>query len=138
MHRAVPKYQTLEEWIAAESITFSVESWDSVNSAVDRLIASLGDAVELLGLGEAMHGWPEILLLRNRIFERLVTAHGYSAIAIENSFPRGRVANDYVLGCGEATSFDEIKGVAFSHGFGAADANRELIEWMRRYNADAS
>jgi hypothetical protein len=44
--------------------------------------------VELLGSGEALHGGEETLRFRNRLFQRLVELHGYSAIAIESSFPR--------------------------------------------------
>lgn len=46
------------------------------------------DPVELLGFGEALHGGEDILIFRNRLFQRLVEVHGYSAIAIESSFPR--------------------------------------------------
>ena len=96
------------------------------------MIAALGDAVELLGFGEALHGGEDILILRNRLFQRLVEAHGYSAIAIESSFPRARVVNEYVAGRGPA-SYEAVQETGFSHGFGRLDANRELVEWMRRY-----
>ena len=101
------------------------------------MIASLGDSVELLGFGEALHGGKDILILRNRFFQRLVEAHGYSAIAIESSFPRARVVNEYVAGRGPA-SYEAVQDTGFSHSFGRLDANRELVEWMRRYNADPS
>jgi erythromycin esterase-like protein len=91
--------------------------------------------VELLGLGEALHGSEPILRFRNRLFQRLVTAHGFSAIAVESSFPRGRLVNEYVAGRGPA-SFDAVQEVGFSHGFGRLAATRELVEWMRHYNSD--
>src|SRR5262245_6381830 len=125
---------TLDEWIARDAIPFSV---DSPDAAIDTLVASLGDTVELLGFGEALHGSEEMLLLRNRLFQRLVTAHGYRAITIESSFPKGLVANEYVAGRGPA-SYEEVRDAGFGHGFGNLEANRELIEWMRRYNADPS
>jgi erythromycin esterase len=127
-------HPTLDEWIAREALPFSV---DSPDAAIDAVIASLGDAVELLGFGEALHGSEEMLLLRNRLFERLVAAHGYSAIALESSFPKGLVANEYVTGRGPDSS-EEVRETGFGHGFGRLEANRELIEWMRRYNADPS
>jgi erythromycin esterase-like protein len=99
------------------------------------MIASLDDSVALLGFGEALHGGEELLILRNLLFQRLVEAHGYSAIAIESSFPRGFITNDYVLGRGP-TSYEEVQDTGVSHGFGKLAANRELIEWMRQYNAD--
>ncbi len=128
-------HPTLDDWIAHEAIPFSVDSPDVLNAAVDKMIASLDDSVELLGFGEVLHGGEDILILRNRLFQRLVAAHGYSAIAIESSFPRGCVVNDYVAGRGP-TSYEAVQEAGFSHGFGRLEANRELVEWMRQYNAD--
>ena len=81
-------HATLDNWIPREAIPFSIDSSETFNASIDRVIASLGGSVELLGFGEALHGGEEILLLRNRLFQRLVETHGYSAIAIESSFPR--------------------------------------------------
>jgi erythromycin esterase-like protein len=131
-----PVYTTLDDWILHEAIPFSVDSPKTFN-AVDKVIASLDDSVELLGFGEALHGGEEILILRNRLFQRLVETHGYSAIAIESSFPRAHVVNEYIAGRGPA-SYDALQEAGFSHGFGRLDANRELVEWMRAFNADAA
>src|SRR6266700_844011 len=137
MSRSAPIHATLDDWIAHEAIPFSTDSPRTSNAAVDKVIASLGDSVELLGFGEALHGGEDILILRNRLFQRLVEAHGYSTIAIESSFPRARFVNEYVAGRGQA-SYEAVQDTGFSHGFGRLDANRELVEWMRRYNADPS
>jgi erythromycin esterase-like protein len=132
-----PIYATLDEWIAHEALPFSLKSPSSFNAAVDEVIAALGDDVELLGFGEALHGGEELLVLRNRLFQRLVEAHGYRAIAIESSFPRAGDVNDYVAGRGPA-SYEAVQESGFSHGFGKLEANCELVEWMRRYNSEAS
>ena len=137
MSRPTPTFATLDEWIVHESISFTIDSPASFNAAVDTVITALGDEVELLGFGEALHGGEDILHLRNRLFQRLVGTHGYSAIAIESSFPRARAVNDYVAE-GGAASYDEIQECGFSHGFGQFAANRALVEWMRGYNADPS
>lgn len=135
--RPTPTHETIDEWIAREAIPFSVDSPKTFNAAVDQMVASLGDSVELLGLGEPLHGGEDFLVLRNRLFRYLVEAHGFSAIAIESSFPRAHVVNEYVAGRGPA-SYDAVRDTGFSHGFGRLDANRELVEWMRQYNADPS
>jgi len=135
MTHSAPIYATLDDWIAREAIPFSVDSPETLNAAVDRTIASLGDSVELLGFEEALHSGEDILILRNRLFERLVAAHGYSAIAIESDFPRAQVVNEYVAGRGPA-SYEAVQDAGFGQGFGRLEANRELVEWMRRYNAD--
>ena len=120
-----------------EAIAFNLDSRKSTNASIDRLVSLIGQPVELLGLGEALHGGEEILILRNRLFQRLVEKHGYSAIAIESSFSRGRLVDEYVAGRGEA-SYEEMAQAGFSHGFGRLEANRELVEWMRHYNSDPS
>src|SRR5262245_11981688 len=125
----------LDDWIQHEAIPFSLDASATFNAAVDKVVASLDPSVELLGLGEALHGGEDILILRNRLFQRLVEAHGYSAIAVESSFPRGRVVNEYVCGRGPAAC-EDVQDTGFSHGFGPLATNRELIEWMRRYNAE--
>ena len=130
-----PTYATLEDWIAHAAIPFAVDAPAAFNAAVDQMVAALGGGVALLGLGEALHGGADLLTLRNRLFQRLVEAHGYSAIAIESSFPRGRVVNEYVAGRG-GDAYAAVQDAGFSHGFGPLAANRELVEWMRRYNAD--
>src|SRR5437660_3391146 len=135
MTHAAGVYATLDDWIAHEAIPCSLESRPDFNAAVDQVIDALGDAVALLGFGEALHGGEELLVLRNQLFQRLVEASGYSAIAIESSFPRGPIVNDYVLGHGPA-SYAAVQDTGFSHGFGKFEANRELVEWMRQYNAD--
>src|SRR6476620_2196455 len=128
--------RSLDVWISRDAIEFSLDSPESIDAAVDRVVASSNDDLDLLGFGEAMHGSPEMLVLRNRIFERLAHAHGYSAIAVESSFPRGRATNDYITGRG-GLSYDDIQERGFSHGFGRLEPNRELVERMTAYNADA-
>ena len=127
----------LDEWIRNEAIPFSLDSPETLNRAIDRLISTLDPSVELLGFGEALHGGEEILLLRNRLFRRLVEKHGYRAIAIESSFLRSRPLNEYVSGSG-TESYEAVREAGFSHGFGMLEANRELAEWMRSYNDDPS
>src|SRR6266542_1095936 len=128
MTHPTPTYATLDYWIAREAIPFSVEQPRTFSTAVDKVIASLGDLVELLGFAEALHGGEDILILRNRLFQHLVEAHGYSAIAIESSFPRAHIVNEYLAGRGP-TSYEAVQDSGFSHGFGQLDANRELVEW---------
>jgi erythromycin esterase len=135
MTHAAAVYATLDDWIAHEAIPFSLDARPDFNAAVDTVIGALGDSVALLGFGEALHGGKELLVLRNQLFQRLVEASGYSAIAIESSFPRGPIVNEYVLGHGPA-SYAAVQETGFSHGFGKFEANRELVEWMRHYNAD--
>jgi erythromycin esterase len=124
----------LTNGIAREAIPFSVDSPASIDAGVDRVMSSLGESIDLLGIGEALHGSEEILLVRNRLFQRLAVAHGYCAVVIEVTAPRARAMNDYVLGLRGPE--DEAVQSWFGRGFGMLESNRELIEWMREYNAD--
>ncbi len=135
MTHSAPIHATLNDWIAHEAIPFAIDAPATLHSAVDTIIAALGDTVELLGFGEALHGAEDMLILRNRLFERLVMAHGYRAIVIESSLPKARLVNDYIAGRGPDT-YEAVQEAGFSHGFGRLESSRELIEWMRAYNAD--
>lgn len=88
------KPETPDGRIACDSISCSLDSPGSLESGVDRLVHALGRDVELLGFGEALHGSGELLKLRNRIFRHLVIEHGFTAIAIETSFPRAGAVNE--------------------------------------------
>jgi len=127
---------TIEDWISKEQISFPLDSTADLNAAIDRLVFSLDDKVELLGFGEGLHGSEEILKLRNRLFHRLVERHGFRAIALESTFIKGRVTNEYVAGEGY-DGYDHLIETGFGHGFGSLEMNRELVEWMRRYNKDS-
>jgi erythromycin esterase-like protein len=140
MSQSAPQYATLDEWIAGEAIGFSLDSPGRFEAAVDQMMETSGN-VELLGFGEPTHGVEDFLVWRNRLFQRLVEAHGFTAIAVESSFPRGRLTNEYVNSASAArglSSYDEVQERGFSHGFGRMAANRVLIEWMRAYNAEPS
>jgi erythromycin esterase-like protein len=127
-------HSSLDDWARDEAIAFSLYDSGNLDAAIDRIVGRIDGAVSLLGLGEGLHGGEEILQLRNRLFRRLVEKHGYSAIAIESSLPRGRLVNEYVAGRGPG-SYDELRDKGFSHGFGRFESTRELVEWMREYNA---
>src|SRR5690349_12589156 len=96
MASSVGGSSAIDQWIARDAIRFSLDSPAKFNSAVDTLVAALGDKIELLGFGEAIHGGHDILVLRNRLFQRLVETHGYRSIAIESSFTRARAVNEYI------------------------------------------
>lgn len=125
-------FASIDDWIAREAIPFSFDN--TFDAAVDRIMKTLGDQVSVLGIGEALHGGEEFLILRNRLFQRLVEAHGFTAITLETHDPRARLVDAYISGRG-AASYEAIADAGFSYGSGRYDANRELVEWMKRFNA---
>jgi len=126
-------FASVDDWIAHDAIPFSLDG--NFDTAVDRMMSGLGDKVSLLGLGEPLHGGEEFLILRNRLFQRLVEAHGFSAITLETNYPCARLVDAYIAGRGPAT-YEAIEENGFSYGSGRYVANRELVGWMRRYNSE--
>ncbi|MEU8424594.1 DUF6194 family protein [Micromonospora sp. NPDC048835] len=88
---------------------------------------------DLLALGEPTHGESAFLQLRNEAFMSL-TEHGYRSIAVESDRAAGLTADEFVQGVAGVT-LDRALGEGFSHGFGAAPANRDLLLRMREWNA---
>jgi erythromycin esterase-like protein len=123
----------VDDWITRNAVRVAGDSNESFDSAVDSIVAA-SDSLQVLGFGEPLHLGEGFLAARNRVFKRLVEAHGFSAIAIESGFPESRLVQQYVAG--DSGSYDALVDRGFGWGFGHLAANRELVEWMRRYNAD--
>ncbi|WP_327025709.1 DUF6194 family protein [Micromonospora sp. NBC_01739] len=87
----------------------------------------------LLALGEPTHGESAFLQIRNDTFLALVE-RGYRSIAVESDRAAGLIADEFVQGSA-AVTLDRALAEGFSHGFGAAPANRDLLLRMREYNA---
>ncbi|NUP53201.1 MAG: erythromycin esterase family protein [Catenulispora sp.] len=91
-----------------------------------------GRRPRVLALGEPTHGEDVLLEVRNEVFRGLVEDEGYLTIGLESDCLMGLAVDDYVVaGRGE---LDEVMERGFSHGFGSAPGNRELVRWMREYN----
>ncbi|SDY48393.1 Erythromycin esterase homolog [Micromonospora pattaloongensis] len=87
----------------------------------------------LLALGEPTHGESAFLQIRNEAFASLAE-RGYRSIALESDRAAGLIADEFVQGSA-AVTLDRALAEGFSHEFGAAPANRDLLLWMREWNA---
>ncbi|MER7167676.1 DUF6194 family protein [Micromonospora sp. NPDC000207] len=87
----------------------------------------------LLAFGEPTHGESAFLQLRNDTFLALAD-QGYRSIALESDRAAGLLADEFVGG-GTTVPLDRALAEGFSHGFGAAPANRDLLLRMREWNA---
>ncbi|MCZ7423651.1 MULTISPECIES: DUF6194 family protein [unclassified Micromonospora] len=87
----------------------------------------------LLALGEPTHGESAFLQIRNEVFMSLA-ACGYRSIALESDRAAGLIADEFVQG-GDSVTLDRALAEGFSHGFGGAPANRDLLLRMREWNA---
>ncbi|MGW9435281.1 erythromycin esterase family protein [Streptomyces sp. NPDC055607] len=92
--------------------------------------ATLG-GVRVVGLGESTHGTAEFFRLKHRLFEHLVTEHGFRTLAMEASASAGPAVDAYVRdGAGDAET--ALTGLGFW-----TWRTREvlgLLEWTRSYN----
>ncbi|MET7424944.1 erythromycin esterase family protein [Dactylosporangium sp. NPDC005555] len=107
---------------------------DSVDAAaVHRLLPA---QPLVLALGEPTHGEDVLLEVRNDLFRQLVEASPYPApfrtIAVESDCLKALVVDDYVTG-GPGT-LDDVMTAGFSHGWGTAAPNRDLVAWIRAHN----
>lgn len=85
----------------------------------------------VLGMGEAVHEVGEFCRMRHRIFEFLVEQMDFEAIAFEAPVPRSYAVNDYVL-YGKGTPAQAL----WAMGMWDLPEVRDLVVWMRQYNAD--
>lgn len=102
----------------------------------DGLLRMIGSARFAL-LGEASHGTREFYRERIRITQRLITQHGFNAVAVEADWPDAWRVNRYVRG-----RSDDPDALAALSGFRRFPAwmwrNAEVlefVEWLRDYNA---
>lgn len=117
-----------------EQRTLELRGWDaSQPQALSQFLASLPTPPRLLALGEPTHGIQAFPRWRNRILQVLVQEHGFRSVAIESDVLVGLKVDDYALG--GPGPLNEVMKAGFSHGFGAYEANRDLVAWLREYNA---
>ncbi len=96
-----------------------------------KLAPSIGSA-RIVGMGEATHGTREFFQLKHRMFEYLVSEHGFRLFGLEASYA-GCLPIDHYVQTGEGNARALVKG----QGFWTWDTEEvlALVEWMRSYNA---
>ena len=114
--------------------------WDmgQPRRALSEFLGTLPARPQVLALGEPMHDGEAFQTWRNRIFRTLVEDHGFRPTALESDIIAGQRVGAHVTSGGPPSGedlLDEVMETGFSHGFGARPANRELVEWMRDFNA---
>jgi erythromycin esterase len=122
-------------WAATHAIP--VTTVDSTGNDSDLLpLESVIGAAQVVAWGEPAHGVHEPLAFRNRLFRFLVERLGFTAIALESGFTESISARPFIEGgAGDA---ETAARAGLSSGFSRYLENRELIQWMRDYNATAS
>lgn len=98
------------------------------------LKSAIGTA-RVVALGENTHGAHEPLAFRNRLFHFLVEQMGFTSIALESGFTDSSITDDFVAG--GPVEMHTVLREGLSSGSGRYGENRDLIQWMRDYNAAA-
>jgi erythromycin esterase len=122
----------LGPWIEAKAVPLRTSDPAAPLDDLEPLRAMIGNAT-VVGLGEGTHGTREFSRMKHRIFEFLVERMGFTVFAIEANLPEAFAVNDYIL-TGRGDPKAALKGLYFwtSNTTEVLD----LIEWMRRWNAD--
>ena len=91
--------------------------------------------VKIIGLGEASHGNREFQELKLDVLKTLVRDNGVSALCFEMDYGEGVLINDYIRGRSDMSLEELFSHISF--GLYHTEEIKELIEWMREYNADS-
>jgi len=106
------------------------------NSALENFTQVIGSA-RLVGLGEVAHGLHDIQQLRTQLFQYLVQEHKFRAITVESGLIEGLLVERFIQGDG-SVSLNTALSRGFTHGMGAFEEMRDLLLWMKDYNAAQS
>jgi erythromycin esterase len=118
-------------WLQGEVMPFSSTDPAAGLDDLEPLRRLVGDA-RIVSLGEATHGTREFFRMKHRILRFLVERMGFTAFAIEATWPEANRLDDYVrTGNGDPAVL--LSGLYFwtwnTHEV------LDMIEWMRQYNA---
>jgi erythromycin esterase-like protein len=127
--------------IAAHAAPIHAESLRAepldASASLDPFVERLSEARFVL-LGEATHGTREFYRIRAQLTRRLLDECGFSALLVEADWPDAYRANRYVQLLSDEPDANEALGdfERFPKWMWRNEEVVELIEWMRRRNAD--
>jgi erythromycin esterase len=129
-HRG-PAPDEVVAWLKKTAISISTTEVGTPDHDLAPLVAAFGDA-RVIGVGEATHGTLEFTRLKHRLLERLVATHGVTVLAMEANFGNAELVDEY-LQTGRGTPETVVKNL---FRVWQTEEVRELIAWMRKWNAD--
>ena len=103
-------------------------------------LADLVEGVDIVLLGEATHGTREFYHERAAITKRLISKHGFNAIAIEGDWPDAYRVNQYVKGqLNSITAKQSLDGFKrFPTWMWCNQEVLRFVEWLHYYNNQLS
>jgi erythromycin esterase len=121
------------KWATAHALPVTMVDSASADSDLLPLKSVIGNA-RIVALGEPIHHAHEPLAFRNRLFRFLVEQMGFTAIALEYGFTESGAMDSFIDG-GEGDTANVAREPIDER---LHIEDRELIQWMRDYNAAAS
>jgi len=123
------------KWAATHAVPLTTVESANNDSDLLPLESAIGTA-RVVALGEPMHGAREPLAFRNRLIRFLVERMGFTAIALESGYTESISARPFIeRGDGDA---ETATLTGLGRGLARYPQSRELIQWMRDYNATAA
>ncbi|NML48189.1 erythromycin esterase family protein [Ramlibacter sp. G-1-2-2] len=108
----------------------------SASAADDNVLVDRISAARLALLGEASHGTHEFYAERADLTRRLITHHGFNAVAVEADWPDAWRVNRYVRGLSDDTDAAAALGgfERFPTWMWRNTVVRDFVEWLREHN----
>ncbi len=117
-------------WLRQNSLEFRTAEPGGSDEDLDMLPGLVGSA-HLVALGEATHGTHEFFAMKQRILRYLVQHMGFTAFALEASFPEAEAVDEYVR-TGKGDPYALLSRL-YQWSWNTQEM-LELVEWMRQYN----
>lgn len=122
----------VKAWIQQNAVPLNSVNPGSSDDDLLHLQKAIGNA-SIVGLGEQAYGTHEIIALKARLTEFLITKMNFHTLVMENNWGMSQLIDAYING-GSGNLSDIMK-----QGLDGAWQTQEyqaLITWMRSYNAD--
>jgi erythromycin esterase len=122
--------QVVISWLKQNSIP--IKYIEPGNDLLDlQQLRNILKDIQIIGLGECTHGTSELVKIRHRLIEFLVTEMGFTALALESSYSDCQPINEYIL-----TGKGNLPDLLTEQGYTAWDTEEFLamLNWLRQYN----
>jgi|GEM_PF-2292309 len=125
---------SLVDWVRAAAIPVRPVDQPYVDSTFTFLGPLVGRA-RVLAIGELVHGAHEPLAFRNEVIRYAVTHLGVRAVALESGFTEAHTIDAFIHG--GPGDIDTVVRTGLTWNFERLPENRDLVLWLRTYNAHA-
>ena len=105
------------------------------SAAIDTIAARAARATIVL-IGEASHGTQDFYAIRAELTRRLITAHGFRAVALEGDWPDTFRVHRYVTGNSDDTTAEDALSDfrRFPAWMWRNEPMRDFVEWLAEFN----